>query len=250
MALLDYDGTLAEFAPTPDTIEVDPDLVALLEQLAREPGIRLTVVSGRRLSHIRQLVPLPGILLAGTYGIELQPFSGEPGFRLDLQVYRPALDTARAELERLIAGRDGFYLEDKGSSLALHARYALEAEAGEVLAQARRILERIAQAGPSPDPQQERQELKILGGHKFLEICPATGNKGETVAYILEEYPWPGALPVYLGDDDKDEAAFQVIAAHQGIPIRVGPHLDDSVAQCRLDDPRSVRAWLYSLLEK
>ena len=69
---LDYDGTLADFAPTPEHVNPDPELVDLIERLARHPRFRVAVVSGRRLSHVQKLVPVPGVLLAGTYGIELQ----------------------------------------------------------------------------------------------------------------------------------------------------------------------------------
>jgi trehalose 6-phosphate phosphatase len=245
---LDYDGTLAGFAPTPDVITVDMALVDLLDRLARQPAIRLAVISGRRLNHIRQLLPVPGVLLAGTYGIELLLFSGESLLRTDLASDRPALEAARRELERLIAGRDGFYLEDKGASLALHARFALQEEADEVLAEARRVLEQYCAEHFDPDGKTGPHSFRLLGGHKFLELCPAAGNKGETVKYLLEAFPWPGALPVYVGDDDKDEAAFRVIAARQGIAIRVGPRLEGSAARCRLDNPDAVRQWLHSLL--
>ena len=48
---LDYDGTLADFAPTPEHVDPDPQLVDLLSRLAQHPGLRVAVVSGRRLSH-------------------------------------------------------------------------------------------------------------------------------------------------------------------------------------------------------
>lgn len=66
---LDYDGTLADFAPTPDHVEPNPEIALLLTRLNDHPRIRVTVISGRRLSHIQKLIPVPGILLAGTYGI-------------------------------------------------------------------------------------------------------------------------------------------------------------------------------------
>jgi trehalose 6-phosphate phosphatase len=69
---LDYDGTLAEFAPTPEHVDPDPDLIELLNRLAGQARLRIAVISGRRLSHVQSLVPVPGVLLAGTYGVELQ----------------------------------------------------------------------------------------------------------------------------------------------------------------------------------
>ena len=61
---LDYDGTLADFAPTPEHVNPDPEVVDLIGRLQREPGFRVAVVSGRRLSHVQELVPVPGVLLA------------------------------------------------------------------------------------------------------------------------------------------------------------------------------------------
>ena len=68
---LDYDGTLADFAPTPDHIVPDPVVIQLLERLAKIPSVRVTVISGRRLKDIQTLLPVKGIFKAGTYGIEL-----------------------------------------------------------------------------------------------------------------------------------------------------------------------------------
>ncbi len=56
---LDYDGTLADFAPTPDDIFPDPDLAALIDQLAALPRTEVAIISGRRLSHVQALVPVP-----------------------------------------------------------------------------------------------------------------------------------------------------------------------------------------------
>ena len=50
---LDYDGTLADFAPTPEDIIPDKALIALIEDLVSQPDIRVTIISGRRLAHIQ-----------------------------------------------------------------------------------------------------------------------------------------------------------------------------------------------------
>ena len=60
---LDYDGTLADFAPTPDYIVPHPEIIHLLERLAHKPDIRLTILSGRRLQHVRLLLPLASFAL-------------------------------------------------------------------------------------------------------------------------------------------------------------------------------------------
>jgi trehalose 6-phosphate phosphatase len=238
---LDYDGTLADFAPTPEHVEPDPELVTLLTQLATHPRFRVAVVSGRRLKHVQALVPVPGIILAGTYGIELQTADGQQIDQLPYEEVRPTLSALKPRWESLIAGREGFFLEDKGWTLALHARFANDGEAETVLTTARRQATRAASSGP----------FRVLGGHKFLEIGPQLAHKGHTVKLLLEQYAWAGSLPLYLGDDDKDEEAFNVIQANGGIAILVTSEPDkNTTADFCLESPQAVRHWLTSLVSK
>ncbi len=234
---LDYDGTLADFAPTPEHVNPDPDVVELLSSLAQDPWFRVAVVSGRRLSHVRTLLPVPGIVLAGTYGIELQAPDGQQINRAAYGNIRPALDSLKPRWEHLIEGREGFFLEDKGWALALHARFAEEHEAERLLDVGRQMAREAADLGP----------YRVLGGHKFLEIGPTLANKGRTVEYLLEHYPWPGALPIYLGDDDKDEEAFGAIKAHGGFGILVAAEHRKTTADYRLASPQAARDWLQTL---
>jgi RNA polymerase sigma-70 factor (ECF subfamily) len=67
------------------------------------------------------------------------------------------------------------------------------------------------------------------------------------VGYLLDRYAWPGALPLYLGDDDKDEEAFGVIKARGGIAILVAARRRKTDADCRLESPQTVRRWLETL---
>ncbi|HSD82995.1 MAG TPA: trehalose-phosphatase, partial [Anaerolineae bacterium] len=133
---LDYDGTLADFALTPDQIDPSPEVIALLTRLSYIPQLRVIVLSGRRLGHIQALLPVPHILLAGTYGLEMQLPDGKHLDRAQLSTIRPTLDHLKLQWTRLIAGRVGFYLEDKVWALALHAKYAEEGEAQQILKQA------------------------------------------------------------------------------------------------------------------
>jgi trehalose 6-phosphate phosphatase len=234
---LDYDGTLADFAPTPEHVDPDPELIGLLTGLARHPRIRMAVISGRRLSHVEVLVPVPGIFLAGTYGIELRTSEGERINRVEYEAIRPTLNAIKPRWLHLIADRESFFLEDKGWALALHARFADDDKAEEVLAAARSKATEISNSSL----------FRLLGGHKFLEIGPRLAHKGQAVDYLLNQYPWTGALPVYLGDDDKDEEAFGVIKARGGIGILVAPESQKTKADYRLESPQAARHWLETL---
>lgn len=238
---LDYDGTLADFVPTPDHIEPNPELIRLLERLAHTPRIRVTILSGRRLEHVRQLLPVAGITLAGTYGIELLEEAGELIHRVEYNDIRPALETIKPQWEQWIVGRKGFFLEDKDWALALHARLANESEAEQVLAQA------LDTARSQIDP----DHFRILGGHKFLEVAPWLASKRETVVYLLNRHPLPDARLLFIGDDDKDEEAFPVIQAHHGIAVKVrqpSQAEQPTTADFFFDSTADTRNWLEELL--
>lgn len=236
---LDYDGTLADFAPTPDVVRPCPQVIDLLVRLAQRPSIWVGVISGRRLSDLETLLPVPGVLLAGTYGIELRTPEGQRVDRLKCEIVRPALEALKPQWAELITHRQGFHLEDKGWALALHARFAEDDEARTVLSAARRMVSQVTAS----------DLFRVLGGTKFLEIAPRLAHKGRTVEYLLDHCPWSDALLLYLGDDDKDEEAFGVIKARGGIAIRVAEEPCRTGADGCLRSPQAARQWLKVLLE-
>jgi trehalose 6-phosphate phosphatase len=235
---LDYDGTLSDFAPNPDIIEPKPGVVKCIRRLSEKPDVRVSVISGRRLEHVRKLVPVSGILLAGTYGIEILAPDGKLFHREDLQKIRPVIDWLKPRWEALLDSKNGFYLEDKGWSLAIHAKDAEHQQASQLLATAKNYLEMI----------EPKSLFRILGGDKFLEIGPAKAHKGKSVRFLMDEYPFAGALPIYVGDDDKDEEAFEVVMKAGGFAVQVSRHTLHPMAAARLEDPRAVLKWLNSLI--
>jgi len=237
---LDYDGTLADFARTPADIEPNPRIINLLKRLARKPTIRITILSGRRLQDIRLLLPIKGIFLAGTYGIEFLTPAGEIICRLKYNEIRPFLETIKPQWEYLISEKHGFFLEDKGWTLALHARFADDLEAENIIAQARDV----AMSKSLPDV------LRILHGNKFLEIAPSLANKRETVTYLLSQYPFPDARLLYFGDDAHDEEAFSVIHANHGAAVKIlQPTQDSSTsAEFCFRSPIEALHWLEQLI--
>jgi len=251
---LDYDGTLAGFAPTPENPVPDGRVIRLLSALVAAPHIRVAVISGRRLDHLEVLLPVRGLLLAGTYGMELRDEDGRLSTRLPFRRVRPRLETLKPAWARLVDGRAGFFLEDKGWSLALHARFAGDAEADAVLGEARSL------AGPVVADEDEVR-LQLLGGHKFLEIAPVDADKGRVVEDLLSRPPAAGErqalplgcagalppMPVYIGDDDKDEKAFAVIRRYDGLALLVARRPRATLACCRLPSPAAARAWLARL---
>lgn len=238
---LDYDGTLVDFASSPDEIIPNPHVADVLTQLAQQSKIRVTIISGRKLHDIQQLLPVANIFLAGTYGLEVLQPDGKMVFRADYDDIRPTLESLKPKWERIIAGQQGFFLEDKGWSLALHARFADDSDGENALAAVQLTI----------DEQKRTERFRVLGGHKFLEIAPSLASKKETVQYLLHQFPFPGAEFIYIGDDDKDEEAFGTIHEQNGVAIKVLQPSQLSLltdADYFFESPKDTIRWLKSLI--
>jgi trehalose 6-phosphate phosphatase len=231
---LDYDGTLAPFAPTPDVVLPDDRVIGLISQLADSRNIRVSIISGRRLSHIQKLLPVKGVFLAGTYGVEMQATNGTEFHQMPYSVIRPTLDELKPRWQALIEGKNGFYLEDKGWALAIHARNAEEKQGLQVLESAEKMLTKDVLG----------EHFQKIHSYRFLEIGPHNADKGHALRYLFDKFHWVGATPIYIGDDDKDEEAFQAINEHDGVSILVSKEPRETKAKYILDSPVEVHQWL------
>lgn len=230
---LDYDGTLARFAPNPDVVLPDSDLIQLLSEIKKLENLRLAIISGRRLDHIRSLVPINGIWLAGSYGLEMVNPRGNEIHLLEFDHLRPGLEIIKPTWQTLIDGREGFYLEDKGWSLAIHANGLDKQEVNLVLVKARRI--------DVPDG------FHLKSTTNFIEICPPEADKGVSVDYILNSERFEGALPIFIGDDPRDEDAFAAVQGIGGVGIIVAEKDRETKAIYTLKSPEQVRSWLREI---
>lgn len=231
---LDYDGTLAVFAPTPDDVLPDENVIRLITQLADSPNVRVSIVSGRRLGHIRKLIPVKGILLAGTYGVEMQAPDGRDIHQIAYEDIRPTLDSLKPRWQELIDGKDGFYLEDKGWALAIHARNAEETLGIQILDDAEKMLSTNVLG----------EHLQKIHSYRFLEIGPNNADKGHALRYLFENFHWEDSIPIYIGDDDKDEDAFQAVNEQNGYSILVSTQERETHAGYILQSPGEVHQWL------
>ncbi|PKO05146.1 MAG: trehalose-phosphatase [Chloroflexi bacterium HGW-Chloroflexi-3] len=230
---LDYDGTLARFAPNPDVVLPDSELIDILHEINKLESIRLAIISGRRLDHIRSLVPINGIWLSGSYGLEMIDPSGNELHLLEFDHLRLGLEIIKPTWQALIDRRDGFYLEDKGWSLAIHANGSDKHEVNLVLENARRI--------DVPDG------FHMKYTHNFIELCPPKADKGVSVDYILNSESFEGALPIFIGDDPRDEDAFAAVQSIGGVGIIVVEKDRDTKATYTLKRPEQVRDWLKEI---
>lgn len=235
---LDYDGTLAPFAPSPDDIFPDPEIIALLKQLVSSPGVLPAIISGRRLAHIQKLLPVKRLLKSGTYGLEMELPDGQIYNMLPYQQVRPVIENLIPEWGKIIAGQTGFYLEDKGWSLALHARFAPPDITKNVLDEARNVVYR----------QRPGDDYVLTGDEIFLELAPKMARKSIAVESIIRQDTDKDEVIIYFGDDDKDEEAFNTVHKYGGYAVRVASQNVKTSTPYRLNNPQEVNTWLCELV--
>ena len=116
--LLDFDGSLVDFALTPDAIVVRPETIALLGRLSQRLNGALAIVSGRQIADIdRRLAPLK-LSISGVHGLEFRLGGGET----TKAPVSGELAEARRRLAQELGPNDRILLEDKGGALVLHIR--------------------------------------------------------------------------------------------------------------------------------
>ncbi len=213
----DFDGTLVELAPTPDSIHVPPSLLTLLDELRRRSHGAVAVVSGRGIDNLDTFLKMPDLPIAGLHGAERRDANGDTqriGFN----------DERLLRIERELAGvvdrHPGMLLEIKGAAVALHFRNAPEREAV-----AREAAERLVA---------DYADAYVLQpGKMVFEIKPKGVDKGRALAAFLDEPPFAGRVPLFAGDDLTDEKGFAVVNARGGLSIKVGA--GETSARTRLD---------------
>ncbi|NMC47158.1 MAG: trehalose-phosphatase [Chloroflexi bacterium] len=238
---LDYDGTLADFAANPDLVEPNPEIIMLLEALQAHRHIHPAIISGRKLAHIQELVPIKNMLLAGTYGLEMRMPDGKLYHPLDLDLIRPQLEQLKTVWISLLDGQEPFYLEDKDWTLAIHARFARKETAQKIIDRAEQQARRTLDAAL----------FQIQADDKFLEARPWQASKGKCMESLLKDIPVENAGVVYMGDDDKDEEAFAIVQAWGGYAIRVCSNvIKHPIEDWKVANPQAARQWLWSLIDK
>ncbi|KQQ45372.1 trehalose phosphatase [Duganella sp. Leaf126] len=220
---LDFDGTLVELAETPDTVLVAPGLVQVLAALAAKLEGRLAIVSGRPIAQIDAMLAPLKLPVAGVHGAERRDHAGQLHI-----ASAPSLDAAQAILRALVLAHDGLLLEEKRGALALHYRLApgLRGQCEQAMAAA-------LAAAPG---------TVLLHGKMVLELKPAATNKGSAVAEFLQEAPFKGRRPVFVGDDTTDEAGIAYAQQLGGVGVKIGA--GPSAARCRLASPQALHAQL------
>ncbi|MBR0935859.1 trehalose-phosphatase [Bradyrhizobium jicamae] len=230
--LLDIDGTLLDFAPTPREVWVPPGLSETLKQLYERTSGALALVSGRSLNDI-DLIFAPDLFPAiGGHGAEMRLHTDSEA----VAAHAPPLDP---ELKRRLAAiaklSPGILLEDKGYSLALHYRLAPHAE--KAIYEAVSLIRADLPNAP----------IEVLPGKSVCEIKHSGHTKASGVRELMTHAPFKGRRPFFIGDDVTDETVFAIMPDFDGLAFSVGRRATGVAGH--FDAPRDVREFLAHLID-
>jgi trehalose 6-phosphate phosphatase len=230
--LLDVDGTLLDIAPTPHTVHVPESLLKTLVRIGERTKGACALVSGRPIADLDLIFTPLRLPAVGGHGAEIRP---DP--KQDALAHRavPLDRTLKLRLMEVANRYEGVATEDKGYSLALHYRLALE--------RGLNVVDDVFQVCKAYPP----DSYELLSGKAVIEVKSVGFNKGTAVRELMTYPPFAGRAPIFIGDDTTDEAAFEVVPEFKGLAISVGRKVPGVDAV--FDTPADVRRWLERVAE-
>jgi trehalose 6-phosphate synthase/phosphatase len=236
LLLLDYDGTLVPFASTPVGAKPDPELLRLLELMARDRKNTLVAISGRDADTLHDWLGELGIDLVAEHGAHIR-MSGQNAWEDMVQgIDEGWKEKLQPVFEVFVDRTPGSLLEKKGAALVWHYRRAEPGLGSQRAAELTEALEGYVVNTP----------LHILQGHKVVEVKPSSITKGRAAQ------PWLDVKRRYdfvlaIGDDVTDEALFDVVPEDQW-SVKVGIP-ETSQARFYLSSPQEVRELLQHFID-
>lgn len=226
----DVDGTLVEIAERPDLVRLSDRTRGALARLAEASNGALALISGRSLADLDALFAPLVLPASGAHGAEHR---GTDGVVHRDGTVVSVMAKAAARIGPFVRRNPGLLLEEKGTAVALHYRMAPHLEN-----RCRALMGEIAaELGP---------EYHIQAGKMVLEIKSRRYDKGTAIAQFMDEAPFRGRRPVFVGDDVTDEDGFVYVNRVNGYSIRVGDS-QPTVARWRLGTVSGLLSWLEAL---
>lgn len=224
--LLDIDGTILDFAPSPSQVSVPAGLAQTLIRLETLTGGALALVSGRSIHDIDLIFAPLRLAAIGVHGAEMRT-AGDATVQIRTV---PLSEEFKRALAKVAALAPGILAEDKGYSLALHYRQS-PASGPDVLGAIRTVCAGFPE-----------ETAEILPGKFVVDVKPATITKGDAVEALMQRPPFAGRHPIFIGDDLTDLSVFDIMPKFGGRAYSVGGIAADVDGQ--FETPEIVRSWL------
>ncbi len=226
---LDFDGTLVDLVSHPQAVVVPPGLPDTLGRLRDLLAGAIAVVSGRPIQQIdRFLAPLV-LSVAGVHGAERRRADGS----LAWQTVSP-MDAVKEVALALARAHPALVVETKRGAVAVHYRQAPQLQA---------LCLAAMQAAVEQSP-----GLTLLCGKMVVEAKPSCATKRQAIEAFLDEAPFAGRTPVFVGDDTTDESGFASVQERGGLGVKVGE--GPTVARERVANPGAMREVMEQALAR
>jgi trehalose 6-phosphate synthase/phosphatase len=227
LLLLDYDGTLISIKPKPEQAAPGPGLLAMLGRLAGLADV--VIVSDRSRAMLDVWLGRLDLALVAEHGAWVRERGGDwaaTGAHVD--DWKPGV---RELMERYVARLPGAWIEEKEFALAWHYRLA---DPDLAALRAQMLSDHLIDLT-------ETTELRVMQGHKVVEVWPSGSSKGTTCqAFLARGYDFV----LGMGDDSTDEDLFRVLPP-SAYSIRVG--LTQSYARYNVADQAEALGLIESL---
>lgn len=236
LVVLDFDGTLAPIVERPDAAVLAAGAHDAVTALCHHTDV--AVVTGRPIEDVLpRLSGLP-VTVVGNHGTQARLQDGTTHDLLDTSQLGRVLAEVEGTVARLVDPADGWEVERKPTSVAVHDRRVDPAARATVLPAVREGLARHVDRPPG---------WKVLDGHHVTEFAPTGADKGTALAWLLDHHDRPHVL--VIGDDVTDEDAFAVAVARDGLAVLVAREARPTAATMRLPDPAAVVATIELLAQ-
>ena len=92
--------------------------------------------------------------------------------------------------------------------------------------------------------------LAMQPGKMVIELRRAGADKGVAVERLMREPSLAGARPVFVGDDETDEAAFAAVTKLGGAGVLVGAASRPTRAHYQLEGVEATLRWLEASIDR
>ncbi|RLN28343.1 hypothetical protein C2845_PM05G06800 [Panicum miliaceum] len=252
IVFLDYDGTLSPILTEPDKAYMSDEMREVPKDVA--VLFKTSIVSGRARGKVFDFVRIKEINYAGSHGKDIK-----------LASTTESTSTSEIVFDTLLHATEdikGAKIEHNIFCVSLHYRNCSEKDMPRVQRVVENILEELKDAVKLT---KGKRYFFLSNNSKFCKAiairdittkkyiyefrAPIVWNKGHAVQYIQRELGLEDPFSIYIGDDQTDEDAFEILReTKNGIGILVSEASKKTRAFFSLRDPSQVMEFLKMLV--
>jgi trehalose 6-phosphate synthase/phosphatase len=231
LVLLDYDGTLVNHTPIPDSARLPEQMSDIIIKLVDNPRTEIYVITGRSCKDIDRFLNHIPINIIAEHGAIMKTGGVWKDLISDNCLWKKAIMPI---LNQATITCPESYVEGKNFSLAWHYRNVAH-DLG--YSSSRKLIHLL-------NERIHFYDLKILDGNKVVEILSNETGKGSAVKKLFNQNSFDFVLSI--GDDATDEEMFEYFFHNsKAFTIKVGE--GDTFAKYKLSSISDVESFLKQL---